>query len=128
VRMNTASAFYTLTPCRAIDTRLAPGPLGGPALAAEIDRTFTLAGACGIPATARAVAANIVVIEPPAAGSLRFYPARASVPLATSITYAAGQTRSSNAIVGLSAGAFTVFTAQGSGSVHLLLDVTGYFQ
>src|SRR5262249_7794479 len=36
--------FYTLTPCRVIDTRNPTGPLGGPALVAATDRLFNLAG------------------------------------------------------------------------------------
>ncbi|MGH9367048.1 MAG: S8 family peptidase, partial [Thermoanaerobaculia bacterium] len=42
-------SFYTVTPCRAVDTRNASGPLGGPALSAGGTRTFALAGQCGIP-------------------------------------------------------------------------------
>lgn len=55
------TAFYTLDPCRLIDTRNATGPLGGPALVAGADRTFTIANACGVPATATAISVNIAV-------------------------------------------------------------------
>src|SRR5262249_48282859 len=34
------AAFYTVTPCRLIDTRGPAGPLGGPALVANADRFF----------------------------------------------------------------------------------------
>jgi hypothetical protein len=128
VRMNAASDYFTLTPCRAIDTRFPNGPLGGPPLAAAAERTFALAGTCGIPPTARAVAVNIAVTGATAGGGLRLYPTGAAVPLVSSINFAAGQTRSGNAIVGLRAGEFTVFDAQATGIVHFLLDVTGYFR
>ncbi len=36
----TALAFFPITPCRVVDTRLAAGPLGGPSLAASVARTF----------------------------------------------------------------------------------------
>ena len=44
--------FYTIAPCRAVDTRGAAGPYGAPALAAGAPRAFALAGRCGVPAAA----------------------------------------------------------------------------
>jgi len=47
----------------------------------------------------------------------------------SSINYAAGQTRSDNGIVPLGPdGDLSVFCAQGSGTVHLIMDVNGYFR
>jgi len=56
-----AVQFYGVTPCRLVDTRNAPGALGGPALAAAggSDRAFILTGVCGIPAGATSVSPNI---------------------------------------------------------------------
>lgn len=57
-------AFHTLTPCRTVDTRNVVGPMGGPALTcslAPLPRTFPLAGACGVPSTARAISYNVGV-------------------------------------------------------------------
>jgi hypothetical protein len=121
--------YFTLAPCRLIDTRNAPGPYGGPALEAGSDRTFTLAGRCGISATAGAISVNIAVTTSSTVGNLRLYPAGTALPIASSINYAAGQTRANNAIVSLStAGALTVHCAQASGTIHFILDVTGYFE
>ncbi|HEY6066353.1 MAG TPA: hypothetical protein VIY96_09370, partial [Thermoanaerobaculia bacterium] len=53
------TSFYTLTPCRLLDTRDPPGALGGPSLAAQTQRGFPVALACGLPATARAISANV---------------------------------------------------------------------
>jgi hypothetical protein len=122
-------AFYTVTPCRVIDTRNPTGGLGGPALAAGADRSFLIAGTCGIPATAKAISVNIAVTEPTGLGNLRLHASDTSVPLVASINYAAGQTRANNAVVVLSpSGELGVFCAQSSGTVHLILDVNGYFQ
>jgi len=63
--------FYTVAPCRLVDTRLGPGPLGGPALEAQTTRTFDLHGVCGVPASARAVALNVTVTGAAGAGHLR---------------------------------------------------------
>ena len=96
---------------------------------AGADRTFTLAGQCGIPATARAVSVNVTVTAPSATGNLRLYPAGTTLPGVSSINYSAGQTRGNNAIVSLNAaGALTVRCVQAAGTVDLILDVNGYFE
>jgi hypothetical protein len=129
VRLETPIGYFTVTPCRVIDTRGPDGPLGGPALAAGGDRLFTIAGACNIPPSAKAISVNIAVTEATGPGNLRLRAGGTTVPLVASITYAAGQTRSNNAIVSLSApGQIAVFTAQGAGTVHLIVDVNGYFK
>ncbi len=121
--------FYTLDPCRLIDTRLPVSQLGGPALEAGKDRVFLVAGTCGVPASAKAISVNIAVTQPTNPGNLRLYPAGLPVPLVSTINYSAGQTRSNNAVVPLNVlGEMAVFIGQASGSVHLILDVNGYFQ
>jgi DNA-binding beta-propeller fold protein YncE len=126
--------FHTLTPCRAVDTRGAVGPYGGPALAHLGTRTFALFGRCGIPVSARAVAVNLTVTQPTdGPGFLTLYPAGASLPLASSINYKAGQTRANSAVTPLGAtGGVNVYcrqgTGAGSGTTHFILDVYGYFQ
>src|SRR5262245_20141957 len=122
-------SFFTVTPCRAIDTRRAPGPLGGPALGAGSDRDFDLASTCAIPATARSVSVNVTVTQPANSGSLLAYAAGTSAPSTPTIAFGAGQTRANNAVVTLdAAGTMTVHCSMASGSVHLIVDVNGYFQ
>jgi hypothetical protein len=122
-------AFFALSPCRSIDTRNAVGPYGGPALSAGANRIFTVAGSCSLPQTARAISVNIAVTGPSAAGYLRLYPAESASPPVASINYASGQTRANNAVVPLdTSGALAVFCSQASGTVHLIVDVTGYFE
>lgn len=121
-------SFWTLTQCRAIDTRNPNGPLGGPALAGGPARTFNVANQCGIPADATAVSANVTITGPTAQGHLTFYPTGASPPLVSTINYRAGQTRANNAILLLGpAGNFDVSCA-GIGTVNFILDVDGYFR
>src|ERR1700737_4575953 len=128
--VSSPSNFYTLTPCRILDTRSANGPYGGPALSAGADRTFVLANQCGIPAAARAVAVNIAVTQATTGpGFLTLYPGGLSLPLVSTINYRAGQTRANNGIVSLgAAGAIAVHCGQGAGTTHLVIDVNGYFQ
>jgi hypothetical protein len=129
VKVSTPAFFYTLTPCRVLDTRGAAGTYGGPALVAGADRTFPLFGRCAIPPTARAVSVNLTVTQPTAPGHLRLYPAGTPLPSVSSLNCAPGQTRANKAIVALSgAGEIAVRCAQGSGTVHFILDVNGYFE
>jgi len=88
-----------------------------------------IAGRCGIPPTARAVALNLTVVQPTAAGHLRVNPTGGGLPPTSALNYSAGQTRAGNGVfmVG-SGGAITVRCNQPSGTVHLVVDVTGYFQ
>ncbi len=122
-------SFYTLTPCRVADTRGPSGPYGGPALAANADRTFVVAGQCGIPSGAVAVAFNFTVTQPTALGDLRIVPAGVGLPLVSVMNWRPGQTRANNAIIPLGpAGDIVAHVDQGSGAVHFIIDVNGYFQ
>jgi hypothetical protein len=124
------AGFYTLPPCRLIDTRTPPGPPGGgPALVAGAQRTFTVVGRCSIPVGARAIAVNMAVTESTAPGNLILFPGGASVPAVSAINYGAGRTRANNGIVPLSVGGtIGVFVNQSSGTAHFILDVSGFFE
>ena len=73
-----AVQFYTLPPCRLIDTRNPAGPLGAPALlpAPAPDRAFAIAGVCGVPADARAVFLTVTVANAQALGMAPPVPGR----------------------------------------------------
>jgi hypothetical protein len=123
------NGFYTVTPCRVADTRNPNGPYGGPALAANSDRTFQFTGQCGIPSTAEAVALNVTVTGATASGDLRIYPAGYSMPSSTAINYRAAITRANNGSYALSStGGLALHCDQPSGSLHVILDVFGYFE
>jgi subtilase family protein len=122
------TSFYTVTPCRVVDTRNPNGPLGGPALVANSTRAFAIAGQCGISATAKSVAFNITVTGAIAQGSLRLWPGGLSTPVAMTNSYSAGQTRANMAILGLGNGQLAVRPEQPSGTVHVIIDATGYFE
>ncbi len=124
-----ASSFYTVSPCRVADTRGAPGPSGGPALAANTVRTFPVAGVCEIPPSATAVAINLAVFLPDAGGDLRVYAAGQPAPLASSINFRPGIVRASHAIFPLgSGGQIAVQCDMPSGGTDFFFDVYGYFQ
>jgi PKD domain/Gametolysin peptidase M11 len=120
----TARHFYTIPPCRSVDTRRPFGPFGGPALSAGNQRAFDLTGTCGVPGTARAVAINMTVTQPTQQGDIRI-PAGVSL-----LNFRAGQTRANNAVLAVNpTGQITVQAAlAAAGSTHLILDVVGYFE
>jgi CSLREA domain-containing protein len=123
------TSFYSVTPCRVADTRNAPGPYGGPALAAKTDRSFVVGGVCGISATAKAVSFNFTITAPTNPGDLRVFPAGGGLPLVSTLNWSAGQTRANNAIIALGSSAdLTVHPDQAAGTAHLIIDVNGYFQ
>lgn len=121
--------FFTLAPCRVIDTRDPAGTYGGPALQGGAPRNFPLFGRCGVPAGARAVAANITVIGPASAGFLTVGPTGVTLQTST-LNFAAGATRANNAVLALTGNPLGSLTVQASlsGTTNLALDVVGYFQ
>lgn len=122
--------FYTITPCRVVDTRGPNGPVGGPALAPMATRDFPIRGNCGIPGTARSVALNVTVTGTTSSGDLRIYPAGGALPTSSTINWSTGQTRANNAIfeLGNPSGALSVWCVMFAGSTHAILDVVGYFE
>jgi hypothetical protein len=126
---STATDFYTVTPCRMLDTRNANGTWGGPVLGASAERTFPFINRCGIPANAKAVVANVTVTGPTAAGYLTVFPGNAFDLGTTALNYLTGVVRSNNAILPLSTdGAGTVgLRNNGTGTTHVVVDVTGYY-
>jgi hypothetical protein len=122
--------FYTLSPCRLVDTRNAAGPLGGPALATAQRRTFQAAGQCGIPTSARTISANITVVSPAAGGSFSLYPGN-GLPLGTSsLNFNAGDVRAGATLIQLATDGTGTFgiSNNAAGTSQLVVDVNGYFQ
>jgi hypothetical protein len=122
--------FFTLTPCRLLDTRLADGPYGGPPVPPGSQRAVVAAGHCGVPATAKAVAANVTVVAPPAAGFLTFFPGDGAVPPTSTISFTPGRVLANNAVLALAfSGSGTVaLRAATQSPVQVLIDVSGYFE
>jgi hypothetical protein len=74
------------------------------------------------------VVLNATVTGPSGLGNLTLFPAGGAVPLASSLNYGPGQTRANNTVVRLGNGGLSVRCTQASGTAHLILDVTGYFE
>lgn len=116
--------YFTLPPCRAFDSRPGSPLLNG------FTQTVPMAGVCGIPSTAQAVAFNLTAIQPNMLGFLRAYPSGSSPGTVSQINFGPGQTRSNNGIVGIGADGNVVVAAALTfgGVVDFVLDVVGYFE
>jgi hypothetical protein len=137
--------FHSLTPCRLVDSRLTGTTVGtyGGILTSGTLKIYPVQGNCGVPVGAKAATLNVTAVTPSAQGRLIVYPSGLTEPLVSTINFPVGTTALANgAIVPLSAGVacatFTpstcdlavmpYITGMANGTVHLVLDVTGYFQ
>ena len=126
--------FYTLPPCRAVDTRNANGPLGGPVMSAGQVRSFpVVSSACGIPAAAKALSVNVTVVPVSGSGLARLFPGDAAPPPTSTVDFDATTVRANNGVFGLSRGGdgslgVLVNAGGGTGQAHVIIDVNGYFQ
>ncbi len=119
-------AFFPVTPCRLVDTRLAAGPLGGPSLVGNAARTFPLlTSSCNLPATLRAYSLNYTSVPKGSLGFLTTWPGGQAQPLVSTLNSPTGATTANAAIVPAGAnGDVSVFVTNNS---DLVIDVNGYF-
>ncbi len=122
--------FYSLTPCRALDTRLGtPNPLQ-----VSVIRAVTIKGVCGVPATARAVSLNLTVTQATFDGFVTLWAFGGAYPATSNINFTAADPALANAaVIPLAAGTPDLNAVYGNNNIpsqttHLVLDVTGYYQ
>jgi hypothetical protein len=121
--------YYALTPCRIADTRNATGTNGGPALQGGVRRDFAVRGRCGVPTTARAVSLNLTVTGASTNSHITIWPSGTAMPNVSTINFGPNDPAVANgAIVGLSTATLDLSAFNAAGTVHLIIDVTGYFQ
>jgi hypothetical protein len=121
-----ALAFYPVTPCRLVDTRLQNGALGGPFLAGNAARTFPiLSSSCNVPSTAQAYSLNFTSVPRGTLGFLTAWPAGQTQPLVSTLNAPTGTVTANAAIVpaGMN-GDVSVFVTNDS---DLVIDIDGYF-
>lgn len=123
--------FYTVAPCRLIDTRRPTGTWGGPALqGGGATRSFPVDAQCGVPNGAIAIAGNVTVVGPTGRGDLRIFPMGIPAPTISSINFNSGRTRANNVIVAMNGNPIGSITVQCdmTGTTNMLFDINGYFQ
>jgi hypothetical protein len=134
--------FNNLSPCRVIDTRFVAAQTNGNPLPNPGPHNFRIQGNCGVPNGATAVVLNATVVSPSRAGDLRLFPAGGAQPDVSVVNYPAGVTIANGAVVPLTTipaippdgdpdpnakDIAVVIGMTGPGTIHLLLDVTGYY-
>ena len=126
-------AFTGVVPGRLLDSRTGfptvDGQFSGTgALNANGEQLLVAAGRGGVPsAGVGAVALNVTVTSPVTNGYLTVYPTGATRPTASNLNFVSGQTVPNMVIVPLgSGGQVSVFNGSG-GSLHLIVDVLGWF-
>ena len=120
--------YFSLTPCRAVDTRNANSTNGGPALGTT-RRDFQIRGICGVPTTAKAVSMNVTVTGASAFSWLTIWPSGQAQPVVSTINFDPNVTALANgAIIGLSTAAKDLSVQNANGTVQVIIDITGYFQ
>jgi hypothetical protein len=129
--------FHSLTPCRIVDTRLPNQVVGqyGPILTSKVERQFPVQGNCGVPVGAKAATLNVTAVAPTNQGRFTLYPSGIATPLVSTINFPPGTTALANGAIvpladqGLEPKDLAVMPfVVGGGKVHLVLDVTGYFE
>ncbi len=124
-----ADLVYTpVTPCRIIDTRSSGGPI-----TPGVNRSFIVAGICGVPfGPATAAVINFVAVGPAGAGDLRITPFGTAIPLASIINYTSGLNLANGPAVKLCNPAttsctFDITMQADVNATDLVADVQGYF-
>jgi len=111
--------YVPVTPSRILDTRTGAGPV-------QVGTTLNLpvVGHGGVPAGASAVVLNLTVTAPAGAGFLTVWPTGGTMPLASSVSFAAGQTVAGLVQVGLGTnGQVSIYAAN---TLQLIADVEGW--
>jgi len=122
--------FYSLTPCRVIDTRAANGDLGGPYLHAQVERDFPVLESSCIPSgvTIAAYSMNFTVVPYPAGqalGYLTVWPQGQMQPVVSTLNNPTATVVANAAIV--PAGTNGEIATYAFNSTDLIVDINGYF-
>jgi hypothetical protein len=113
------SNFFTITPCRVLDTRSSPPKIS------TTPRTIQVTGSCSIPTGAIAVAGNLAAVAPAFGGYVTVYPT-GPLPPVSSLNFDFNVTRANNFVASLSTTGQLNLFASGD-SVDALVDLSGYF-
>jgi hypothetical protein len=124
-------AFYPLTPCRVLDTRLEyrspPGPFGPPSLNAQESRRFRLPSTpyCTVPPGAAAYSVTITAVPQGPLQFLTAWPAGLAQPNVSNINSPAGRVLANSVIVPAgSDGSIDIFPFN---RTDVLIDINGFF-
>ena len=127
LKPRTGTGFLAVNPFRLCDTRITGTscPKGG--LGANKEIVVGVAGLGGVPAVgASAVTVNLIAVNGTAASLLKVWPDGTPRPTATAVTFPAGQKVSNMVTVKLGSNG-KLRVANAAGTVHVVLELAGYF-
>jgi len=119
--------FYTLNPCRLVDTQHTVGTFGGPTMTGGATRSFSLPlASCGLPSPeAQAYSLSITAIPQGVLGYLSTWPTGTNQPVVSTLNAWKGQAVANAALVPAGTnGAVSVFVTSTS---DVIIDTAGYF-
>jgi hypothetical protein len=111
-------SYYTLSPCRVLDTRQNAGPFTG-----TLNVNVTGSG-CGVPTTAQAYVFIAAVVPPSPLGYLTLWPFGGVQPVVSTLNALDGALTSNIAVVPAASGSVSAYA---SNPTQLILDISGYF-
>lgn len=117
--------FNPLEPARLFDTRTGAGGVPVGRVPANTPLAFDVGGVAGVPPGAEAVALNVTVTGPLAAGNLVVFPCDDPGGAASNLNFATGQTIANAVIVAVDAADEVCFRS--TTATHVIADVSGYF-
>jgi len=136
-------SFHTISPQRYLDTRFdGGGPFPPQGSVGEFfifdfgDPDYFAGAGNEVPPEARALACNLTVTSGASGGNLRAFPGNSDViPLVSNLNWTTGQTVANYAIVAAATPAdgaefmasIGLHNASTRGSVHVIVDISGYF-
>ncbi|WP_208028310.1 TolB family protein [Rhabdothermincola sediminis] len=122
------AGFTPLDPARILDSRAGSkvGPYSSP-WGAGMTRDVQVAGIGGVPGDAEAVVLNVTVTETSDSSFLSVWPKGQARPTVSSLNWQAGWTVPNAVTVKVGAGGM-VSMFNNRGSVHVIVDVVGYFR
>jgi hypothetical protein len=114
------SYFYTLAPCRVIDTR---SPAGSLPFSNTLPINIGTSG-CGAPVNAQAYALNATAVPTGILQYLTLWPNGESMPVVSTLNADAGTATSNMALLPTTDGSVNAYASQ---PTYLILDIAGYF-
>ncbi|MEV4535267.1 hypothetical protein AB0J82_15690 [Asanoa sp. NPDC049518] len=116
--------LISATPTRVLDTRSAVGVPGNTPVGPNGRVTVDLSAR--VPVGTTAVVLNVAVTKPTTGGHLTAFPPGGAVPGTSNLNFVPGQT-ANNMVIAPVVDRKIAFAYGGSGTVHVLADVSGYF-
>ncbi len=119
-------SFYSVTPCRVVDTRNPASSLGGPLMSGGSIRSFPIpSSSCGVPNSAAAYSFNVTVVPRRPLGYLTTWPTGQPQPVVSTLNSGDGSIVANAAIVPAGTnGAVSFFVTD---DTDVIIDVNGYF-